>query len=71
VLRSTARAACDTEVNSGRRGSGEAIIAVSTKAAAPTMPKPHPNSFSGNHTIHFRMTLLLESMNVEYSVPQS
>src|SRR5271165_477436 len=71
VLRSTARATCDTEVNSGSRASGIASIAVSTRVAAPTIHSAHRNSLSGNQTIHFNMIFLLKSECIEYSISQS
>src|SRR5271166_4757631 len=71
VLRSTARATRDTEVNSGRRASGVASIAVSTRVAAPTIHSAHRNSLSGNQTIHFNMIFLLKSECIEYSISQS
>ncbi len=36
VQRSTARAVCEIEVNSGRRASGDASIAASTSVAKPS-----------------------------------
>jgi len=60
VLRSTApRRLRHTEVNSGRRGNGEAIIVVEHQGGSADDAQAPSQQFSGgNHTIHFNMVLL-------------
>ena len=54
-LRSTARADCEIEVNSGRLANGVAIIVTSVSVMNPTRAKLQLKTFSGNRTIHFDM----------------